>query len=115
MARLLLGAFLLGGLLAPMAHRVQHALVWEGLQDAWTVRLAELCPHGGHEGGFLLGDEAYDPPPCTLCAGVLLRAVLPDPVVAAAPVALTHHLPEAPRPLIAGLIRVLIRGPPARG
>lgn len=105
----------MGGLLAPVLHRVQHAVIWDGLHEAWSERLAEICPHGGHDGGFFLGDDVYDPPACTLCAGIFLRGVLPSPTAATTIAVSIQHILEAPRPFRTSLSQVFIRGPPTRG
>lgn len=110
---LLLAAFVLGGVAAPVLHQVQHGTV------EVSPRPDEPCHTAGvHQSDRSLWTEAsvdLTPPDCTLCATRLL-VVLPTPAPTTSPrvigttdVALQSHVAAA---------RVatdrFIRGPPSR-
>ena len=104
----LLGVFIVGGLLGPIVHRLHHGITWAALH----ADVAESCDHSRHGDRFEITVPDFLDEGCLLCVRQILhldetQAGLQAPLVFAAYVPyVPAHLPSNPLPAF------LIRGPP---
>lgn len=66
----LLVVFVVGGLLMPVLHRVDHGLQWADLRGDATA--AEACDHSRHGDGFEATLPAFHDDLCALCTRQLV-------------------------------------------
>lgn len=66
----LLVVFVLGGLLVPTLHRVQHGVAWAELRG--EAATAEACDHSRHGDGFEATLPAFHEDLCALCTRPLV-------------------------------------------